>query len=424
MSVRRAAFAAALMLLPGWLPGAVSQAQSVLTLERAFQRVLDTHPDLRRIGYEREVLDAQRAVAEQAPPLSVAAEIENAAGTGTASGFDGAEVTLSLASVLERGDKRTARRVLVQRQMDALAMQQEAKRLDLLAEVARRCLDVLAGQTLEKIAQDDLAQRERTVQAAQQRTAAGASPDSVRLAAVASATRARLQRERVRTELEAARRQLASLWGDRAPDFEQVSGELLTPPRVASFEALVTLLEHNPQLRRFADEQRLREARVQLARAASAFDVQWQVGVRRLEESDDWAAVASVAIPIGTRSRAAPGVRAAQSELSALDLERRAEELTLHGPLIEAHARPSALSTETTLAERELLPALQAAETAAERAYRAGALSYREWTQLQTERTTAQREQVAVALQAYRALIEIQRLTGDTLAPGRHAVKE
>ena len=86
MSVRRAAFAAALMLLPGWLPGAVSQAQSVLTLERAFQRVLDTHPDLRRIGYEREVLDAQRAVAEQAPPLSVAAEIENAAGTGTASG--------------------------------------------------------------------------------------------------------------------------------------------------------------------------------------------------------------------------------------------------------------------------------------------------------------------------------------------------
>ena len=52
-------------------------------------------------------------------------------------------------------------------------------------------------------------------------------------------------------------------------------------------------------------------------------------------------------------------------------------------------------------------------EAAAERAYRAGALSYLEWAQVQAERSSARRERLAAALQARKALIEIQRLTGE-----------
>ena len=59
-----------------------------------------------------------------------------------------------------------------------------------------------------------------------------------------------------------------------------------------------------------------------------------------------------------------------------------------------------------------VLPKLAKAERAAERAYRAGAISYLEWAQLQTERIASRRQQLEVALDAQRALIEIQRLTG------------
>ena len=55
------------------------------------------------------------------------------------------------------------------------------------------------------------------------------------------------------------------------------------------------------------------------------------------------------------------------------------------------------------------------AESAAERAYRAGAISYLEWAQLQSERTAARKQQLEVALDARRALIELQRLTGEAL---------
>jgi len=396
-----------------------AQVPSTLTLDTAFERALSKHPQLGRFQYRQEALDAELESARQSQPLTIEAELENAPGTGTASGFDRAEMTLSLASVLERGGKRAARVAVAQQRMSALGPEQDASRLDLLAEVARRYLDVLAAQTLELIANEEVLQRERAVEAAKQRTEAGASPDSVRLAAIATAARARLERERIRGALLSAKRRLGSSWGERAPSFDAVTGDLLTPPTVASFESVAALLDRSPELRRFADESRLREARLQLARAARSSDVEWRIGVRRLEDSQDWAAVAGVSIPIGTRSRAAPGIRAAQAEVAELDLERQAEELSLYATLVEAHAQLTAAASEVSLSSQELLPALQQASAAAERAYRAGALSYLEWAQVQSDHTEARREQVSAALQAHRALIEIQRLTGESFLEHR-----
>ena len=165
-----------------------------------------------------------------------------------------------------------------------LGLEEEARRLDLLAEVARRFLDLLAVQTLARIADAEVTQREAVVAAASQRVLAGASPDSVRLTAEAAVARARLQRERVQAEMKAAARRLAALWNDRTVDFEHVTGDLLALPAVPSLESLTALIDRNPQLRRFADEARLREARVQLARTAQVADIEWQARRAALRE--------------------------------------------------------------------------------------------------------------------------------------------
>jgi cobalt-zinc-cadmium efflux system outer membrane protein len=175
---------------------------------------------------------------------------------------------------------------------------------------------------------------------------------------------------------------------------------------------LSALLEGNPQLRQFADEKRLREARVQLARSASTPDIEWQAGVRRLESTKEWTAVLGVSIPLGTRARAEPRVKAAQAELAALSLEHESEEITLYETLTDAHARLTTARDEAEMARIDLLPRLQQAERAAERAFRAGALSYLEWAQVQSDTTMARQEQLQAAIEAHRALIEIQRLTG------------
>jgi cobalt-zinc-cadmium efflux system outer membrane protein len=302
--------------------------------------------------------------------------------------------------------------------LDALGLEEEARRLDLLAEVARRFLDLLADQYLLEIAEADLSQREKVVEAAAQRVQAGASPDSVRLTAEAAVSRAKLHLNRAQAQTHAAARSLAALWNDRSPNFDRAAGDPLVPVAVPSLDVLSALLEGNPQLRQFADERRLREARVQLARSASTPDIEWQAGVRRLESTKEWTAVLGISVPLGTRARAEPRLKAAQAELAALSLEHESEEITLYETLIDAHARLTAARGEAQMARIDLLPRLEQAERAAERAFRAGALSYLEWAQVQSETTAARQEQLQAAIEAHRALIEIQRLTGQPFIAG------
>ena len=163
MSVRPAAFAALVAVLVAALP---ARAGDRLTLDDAFARVARFHPDLRLDVPRARTLEAERDEAAQRPAFTAGASLENAIGTGDYAGLDGAELSLTLASVLERGGKREARVLLAQNRIDALALQREATRLDLLAETARRHLAVAGAQRQAEIARADIEQRRRAVTAA------------------------------------------------------------------------------------------------------------------------------------------------------------------------------------------------------------------------------------------------------------------
>lgn len=397
-----------------------AQSPAVLTLDDAFSRVDQTHPELRLLGSQRAVLDAEMDRAMLRPPLVAGADIENAFGSGEAGAFKRAEITLSLASVLERGGKLDARKVLAQSRIDALAIDREARRLDLLAEVARRYLAIVGAQRQQVVADLDIGQRQRTVAGARQRLQAGASPESVVLTAQAALARAELDRARASQRLLAARQHLAALWGERDPKFEIVAGDPLALPQIRNFDALADLLDTNPELVRFVGERRIREARVQLARSQATLDIDWQVGVRRLQEIDDFGLIGSVSMPLGASRRAGPDIRAAEAELALVEIEREVKEVSLYSTLAEAHGRYRVALVEVERLQTDVLPKLAKAEAAAERAYRAGAISYLEWAQLQSERTASRKQQLEAALDAQRALIEIQRLTGEAFvaSPG------
>src|SRR5690606_18292082 len=301
-----------------------THAAEPLTLDDAFQRVARTHPDLRLFGPRGELLEAELDRASLSPAWIAGAELENAFGTGQARGLDGAELTLTLASVLERGGKLDARRTLAQSRIDALAVEREVQRLDLLAEVARRYLAAVAAREQQAIARLDIQQRERTVAAARRRHEAGASPESVVLTAQAALARAQLDLARAEQHQAAARQHLAALWGERAPTFQVMGADPLALPEVAAFAVLDDWLQRTPELARFADEQRIGEARLQLARSQATADLDWQVGVRRLPDND-FGLVAGFSLPLGASRRAEPGIRAARAELSVLEIEREAK---------------------------------------------------------------------------------------------------
>ena len=140
--------------------------------------------------------------------------------------------------------------------------------------------------------------------------------------------------------------------------------------------------------------------------------------MRRMADDDDFGLVGSVSIPLGTTRRAQPGIRAARAELTALEIEREAMGLSLYSTLAEAHGRFEVARLEAQRLGEDVLPRLAKAEAAAATAYRAGAASYLEWSSLQAEHAAARQQQLAAALEAQRALIEIQRLTGQAFVAG------
>ena len=116
--------------------------------------------------------------------------------------------------------------------------------------------------------------------------------------------------------------------------------------------------------------------------------------MRRLQDTGDTALVGGISLALGSRGRAQPEIRAAEAELDVLGIEREAQGLALYSTLVDAHGRYTIAREEVARLQDEVLL---------------------EWAQLQSERIAALQQQLDVALDAHRALIEIQRLTGQTM---------
>ncbi|MFN7213621.1 MAG: TolC family protein [Lysobacteraceae bacterium] len=411
MSFRLAAFAAGLM----WLAVASGAAAQPFTLEDAHERVAQFHPDLRLFVSRREGLEADARAAALRPPLEAQVDLENVLGSGPLQGTRSAELTLSLAGVLERGGKREARRALAAARIDALGVQRAATRLDLLAETTRRYLDLVALQAQRPLLDEDLAQRQRIARAARQRFTAGAAPEASALAAEAEVAQAEARLATLSAQQLAAWRRLSLMWGAPAdaavPEVDAVPDAAPSLPALADLTASIA---ESPELVGFADEARIREARLRLAETEAAADLRWSAGVRRLQDGRDTGLVAGFSLPLGSRRRAEPAIAAERAEREALGMQRESAALQLEAVAVDAWSQVEGGALQAERLRNEVLPRLERAAAQSERAYRAGALSYLEWAAVQTDITTSRFALLEARLGAQRALIELQRLTADS----------
>jgi cobalt-zinc-cadmium efflux system outer membrane protein len=411
MSFRLAAFAAGLM----WLAVASGAAAQPFTLEDAHERVAQFHPDLRLFVPRREGLEADARAAALRPPLEAQVDVENVLGSGPLQGTRSAELTLSLAGVLERGGKREARRALAAARIDALGVQRAAIQLDLLAETTRRYLDLAALQAQRPLFDEDLAQRQRIARAARQRFAAGAAPEASALAAEAGVAQAEARLAALHGQQTAAWRRLSLLWGapvdGAVPTVEPVPEAI---PDLMALADLTARIAEAPELLVFADEARIREARLRLAETDASPDARWNVGVRRLQDGSDMGLVAGFSLPLGTRQRAEPAIAAARAEREALSMQRESAALQLEAVAVDAWSQVESGALQADHLRTAVLPRLERAAAQSERAYRAGALSYLEWAAVQTDITTSRLALLEARVAAQRALIELQRLTAES----------
>lgn len=394
---------------------AESNAEKAIDFDQAIANTLQSNPALLSLGFQVEAQHGRILQSGMRPAVQLGVEVENAIGTGQFSGVDSAEATLSLAWSLERG-KRERRLEVARAGLTLLESEAELQRLDVAAATARYFLEALALQAQVGLADEAVALAANTVTAVDKRVRAGRSARADLARAEVDLARLQLEREGLEHELRASIRRLAAQWGDTSPAFTSIGGDLANLPEPDSFSDLLARVEQSPNLRRFLNERRLREAELRRIEANSRPDWRVTAGIRHLQQTDDQALVAGITIPLGAKSRNEGNAAAARADLARSDVERAASRVQIETRLFALYEELKySLHRATTLRD-EILPRVETVLTETRRAYEMGRYSYFELRVAQDDALQARTEAAVALTDAHRNVLDIEALTGAALS--------
>ncbi len=252
----------------------------------------------------------------------------------------------------------------------------------------------------------------------QRRVEAGASsPAETGRAEVASAL-VKADRERLRSTLASARRELAVLMGDTTAKFASVSGrfDVGRPP---PFQSVVAAIDANPQPFRWTAVYAQRNANLLLARLRPYPDVRMAAGWRHFNETNDDAVRPSVSVAIPVFDQHQGNILSAQERLAKTRAERDANRNTLI--LIAGRAYDSLQGSlrELAILREVAIPKAQQASDAISEGYGQGRFTLLKV--LDTQASVAQaRQREQEALQNFHvAVATIEGLVGHPLVLAR-----
>jgi cobalt-zinc-cadmium efflux system outer membrane protein len=414
----RLAMVLALGLIVTPVHGVETSAAKAITLDQVIVNVLEHHPLLGIHDYEARAAAARIRQAQQPTAAELKLDLANMGGTGAYGGVARLEATLSMVKVLESGAKVAARSELAQQQAKLLGNEQDSKRLDLLAKATEQFIHVVLDQYRLRIAQDRFALAQHTHDIVTQRVASGKSHVAEQRRVAIELARAQVELEHAEHELDTSRLTLAANWGQRQADFGSAHAELFALPPIAAFSELEKLLSNNPDLARYATEERLSQAQRQLAQTRQTPNLELTAGIRYLNDSDDAALIFSASLPLGVRTRAQSEIDEALALVQRQPLRQELQYLSLHVSLFSLFQELQHARTAHQVLNERIIPEAQQAAADYEQGYASGRFSLLELNEAQTTLLEAQLERAMTAANYHRLRIEIERLTGVNILSG------
>src|SRR5690606_5017263 len=177
----------------------------------------------------------------------------------------------------------------------------------------------------------------------------------------------------------------------------ELSGSLFSLPQAADLIQLQQQLEQSTWMQARIGEARRADAALALVRSQSNAELEWNLGVRHLEESGDQALVAGISLPLGSSRRNRSGIQAAEAERQALQLEQQAELQRARTELTQTWQAHQSSHNRARQLEQAVIPLLAQASEQARTAYERGAYRYSDWMQVQQEWLEARQQRIDAA---------------------------
>lgn len=343
---------------------AAEKVQRSISLPEALQRALAANPRLTAAERDIGIAGGLRIQAGVLPNPEASFELDNALGSGPYKGVRSAETNLQLSQLVELGGKREARVAVGEAGIGTAVWQRRATRLEVLSETAIAFITIISAQRRIEIFNEQIASFDPLIPLLQKRVQEGASSPAETLRAQVAADLFRVERERAKTQLATARRDLAILMGDRIPRFGEAVGRLASVGQPPPFQAVVQAIEANPQLMRWTAVTAQRNAELILARLKSIPDVHLSAGWRHFQDTNDNAVRLGVSIPLPVFDQNTGNIIAAQETLAKASAERAINKLVLISIAGRAYDALTGALAELKLLRTSVIPnARSAAET-------------------------------------------------------------
>ncbi|ARD24019.1 TolC family protein [Shewanella japonica] len=409
------------VLLPVTVYAEPSAAPEKLTLQTVIERVQLQHPSLKVFQFRQQALDGEAQTQALAPGFELGFELENVAGTGEFQGVDSAEMTVSLSSVIELGDKLDARSGIVTKKRALLDAEQKIAGLGILAEATRRYIDVLAAQSRLQLADDALALAEETLTVVELRAQTGLTPDAEVKRAQAAVFNNQLVAETQLHQLEYAKLALSMMWGESQVNYASLEGSLFEFTDDVALTPLFEKVKYSPAIEAYLTQAQLKQAELRFAQSQSSTDVSWSVGVKQMQQTNDTALSAGFSVPLFSGDRNTGAVIVAQAAKDEVLINRDIALRELYAQLYRAYAsRKQAIMTVNRLQTR-IIPTLTLALEDTQVAYEQGLYSYLDYLTAREELLFSRRAMIDAAASALRFGVDIEQLIAEPLPASQHS---
>jgi cobalt-zinc-cadmium efflux system outer membrane protein len=381
----------------------------LLTLDQAVAAAGGSAPAVEAAEAGIVAAQAARTVAGLRPNPQLQTQVENIVGSGPYGGFSQAETTVGLNIPIEMGGKRSARIAVADAQTGRALLTAAIVRADIRLQVTQLYVDAIAAERRLATARDQLRIAQDALSAARVRVETGrASPIEEQRADVARLN-AEAGLQRARRLADATRSNLARRIGRPAIGPLDAAALDRLPPAIYGPSPVTG--EGTLALAAASADVAIADAGVRLARSQRAPDITVGPAVRRLESTNDSAAVFSLSIPIPLFNSGKAALAQADAERTRTEAQRRMTALDVEQAIGNAQAEADNAATTARNASGPALAAAQEAARIARIGYREG--KFGQLDLLDAERTLADTRIAAIdALAVYQnARAQLERLT-------------
>lgn len=390
-----------------------------ITLHQVIENILQHNPELKGFAHLKQLWRGRQMDADQAPALEFNIEAENVLGTGDYHGLSQADLTLSLGSVLERGDQRKWRRQRAEGLGQLSQTAAQIKTLDVLAQATQQHITLLALQAQMALADEATELAEKTAAWVEKQAQKGTAYEATLLQAKAAVSLAEMKKQSLAAQHHAAKLALASTWGLDEPDFDTAAGDLMRLQNTPAIEELLKRVSNSPHLEQLAQQSRLQVIESHAIEADSQTNIAWQVGVSRLQGSQDMALTAGISVPLFSNKRNQGRRLAAHAKRQKMDLTQSQVIQRFKTQLRQAHTASVVALQQVDSLKNQVIPLLTKAHKSTESAFRRGGFSYQELITSQQQLLAAKQQLVQAATDVLRQQTTIEQLTASPLHTAR-----